>query len=170
MNDKINLSSGMEFAVNSGSNLARAINCAQKIKAVDGESSHNHAGIIVGNKGRTFEALWKIGFSELDEYKGCNMIIVCHRLMSQRTFDDAFSRIVTFNGKIYPALRLPLHLFGLAKFIHWKYPVCSELVAKFDYECGFRRNWWGINPDNLVDEWRISKHYEIIFEGIWEGE
>jgi hypothetical protein len=170
MNDKINLSSGMEFAVNSGSNLAKAINCAQKIKALDDESSHNHAGIIVCNKGRTFEALWKIGFSDLDEYKGCNMIIVCHKLMSQRTFDDAFSRIVTFNGKLYPVPRLFLHMVGLAKFVHWKYPVCSELVAKFDYECGFRRNWWGINPDNLVDEWRISKHYEIIFEGIWVGE
>lgn len=167
--NSIKLASGMEFAVNSGSKLARAINCVQKIKAVDNESVYNHAGILVGEKGRTFEALWKIQFSDLDQYKGCELIIVCHKLMSQRVFDDAFPQIVKLNGKIYPAQRLFLHMVGLAKFIHWKYPVCSELVAKFDYECGFRRNWWGINPDNLVDEWRISKHYEVIFEGIWEG-
>ena len=159
---------GMEFAVYSGSKLAKAINCMQKIKAVDNESCYNHAGIIVGEKGRTFEALWKIGFSDLDQYKDCTMIIVKHKRMSQAMFTEAFSRIVKLNGKMYPVPRLFLHATGLAKFVHWKYPVCSELVAKFDYECGLRRNWWGINPDNLVDEWKISKYYEIIFDGVWK--
>jgi len=162
------LSRGMEFAVNSGSNLARAINCAQKIKAVDNESCYNHAGIIVSSRGRTFEALWTIGFSDLDQYIGCEMIIVCHKLMSEPRFAAAWPKIAKLNGKIYPFLRLPLHAIGLAKFVHWKYPVCSELVAKFEVEAGLRKNWWGINPDHLADEWRISKHYEIIFEGVWQ--
>lgn len=165
----ISLTPGMEFAVNSGSALAKAINCVQKIKAVDNESCCNHAGIIVGAQGRTFEALWKIGYSDLGAYKGCEIIIVRHTMMSERKFTEAWPEISKLDGKIYPALRLPLHLFGLAKFIHWKYPVCSELVAKFEVECGLRKNWWGINPDHLADEWRISKHYEVIFEGIWEG-
>lgn len=165
----VKLFSGMVFAVNSGSKLAKAINCVQKIKAVDNESCYNHAGIIVGEKGRTFEALWKIRFAELDEYKGCQMIISCHKLMSQKRFDEAFPQVVKLNGSVYPVPRLFLHAVGLAKFIHWKYPVCSELVAKLEYEAGLRRNWWGINPDNLADEWQKSKYYEVIFEGIWEG-
>lgn len=163
------LSPGMEFAVNSGSSLARAINLCQKFKATDNESIYNHAGIIVSSKGRTFEALWKLRYADLDDYKGCRMIIVCHKLMSERKFTEVWPEIAKFDGSTYPFLRLPLHAVGLAKFIHWKYPVCSELTSKFEVECGFRRNWWGINPDNLADEWRISKHYDIIFEGIWEG-
>ena len=27
------------------------------------------------------------------------------------------------------------------------------------------KNYWGVTPDNLVDEWRISKYFDIIFEG-----
>jgi hypothetical protein len=161
------LAAGMVFAVNSGSSLAHAINFFQKAKSVDNESTYNHAGIIVGTKGRTFEALWKIRYSGLDAYKGCPVIIACHKLMTEKRFEDAWPKIAKLNGNMYPFPRLPLHALGLAKYVHWKYPVCSELVAKFEFECELRRNWWGINPDNLADEWRISKHYEIIFEGEW---
>ncbi len=88
--------------------------------------------------------------------------------MSREMFIQAWPEISKLNGKIYPYPRLFLHAIGLAKFILWKYPVCSELVAKFEFECGIRMNLWGINPDNLADEWRISKYYDVIFEGEWK--
>jgi hypothetical protein len=51
------------------------------------------------------------------------------------------------------------------------------LTAKFECGCaeyhegketGLLRNWYGVNPDDLADRWRISRYYEIIFEGVVE--
>jgi hypothetical protein len=165
----ITLSKGMVFAVYSGSTLAKAINVCQKVKSTDNESIYNHAGIIVGETGRTFEALYKIGYSDINQYKGCQVLIVKHCLMDEGRFQGVWPEIDKLDGKIYPFPRLFLHLFGLAKFVHWKYPVCSELVGKFEVEAGLRKNWWGLNPDHLADEWRISRYYDTIYEGIWEG-
>jgi hypothetical protein len=30
------------------------------------------------------------------------------------------------------------------------------------------RNHYGVNPDNLVDRWKISRYYETVFEGVVE--
>lgn len=164
----IRLAPGMEFVVNSGSALAKWINGFQRFKSLDCESAYNHAGIITSEKGRTFEALWKIQYGDLDAYKGCDILVVCHKMMSEKRFTMAWPEIGKLNGKLYPVPRLFLHAVGMAKFIHWKFPVCSELVGKFEFECGLRNNWWGINPDNLADEWRISKYYDIVYEGVWK--
>ena len=162
------LTEGMLFAVNSKSWLACGINWFQKAKSTDNESHYNHAGIIVTGDGDTFEALTKIRFGSLDAYKGKDVIIAKHKSMTREMFIEAWPEISKLNGKVYPYPRLFLHAIGLAKFIHWKYPVCSELVAKFEFECGIRKNWWGINPDHLADEWRISKYYDVIYEGEWK--
>lgn len=164
----IKLVPGMVFAVNSGSALAACINGVQKAKATDNESTYNHAGIITATDGSTFEALWKIRHGSLNAYAGKKIIIAMHKYMSKSKFDQAWQEIAKLDGKIYPVPRLFLHAVGLAKFIHWKYPVCSELVAKFEFEAGLRTNWWGINPDNLADEWRISKYYDVVYEGEWK--
>jgi hypothetical protein len=162
----LKLERGMAFAVCSGSSLARAINTVQKIKSIDNESTYNHAGLIIDTTGGTFEALLTIRRANLSAYKGCNVIIVRHKDMTDELFSKGWSEIERLEGTLYPVPRLFLHLVGLAKFIHWRYPVCSELYAKFECACELRRNWWGINPDNLVDEWRISKYYDVIHEGI----
>lgn len=164
----MNLEPGMVFCVCSDSWLAGAINWCQKVKAVDNESHYNHAGLITDRTGTTFEALSKIGYGKLNRYKGCKVIVAKHKNMTDGLFDQGFAPLKSLDGSLYPAPRLVLHLLGLAKFVHWKYPVCSELVAKFEFECNLRKNWWGINPDNLVDEWRISKYYDVIFEGEWK--
>lgn len=161
----LSLSGGMEFAVCSDGKVAKAINAIQKLKSVDDESTYNHTGLIIDNHGGTFEALWKTERSDLYQYAGCRIIVVRHRQMTDAVFLEAWSEIAGLEGARYPVPRLFLHLLGLAKYVHWKYPVCSELVAKFEFKCGFRRNWWGINPDNLADEWRISKYYDVIYEG-----
>lgn len=165
----VELKQGMVFAVNSNSVFAKWINFFQKVKALDHEAVYNHAGIITSRQGRTFEALKKIGYGDIDNYAGCKIIIACHRNMTPDKYHAAWLEMEKLNGKIYPYPRLFLHLVGLAKFIHWKYPVCSELVAKFEFEAGLRKQWWGYQPDNLADEWQISKYYEIIYEGEWEG-
>lgn len=163
----VKLNKGMVFAVCSDSSFARWINAVQKVKAVDNEAMYNHAGIIVSERGRTFEALSKIKYSDLDGYTGSKILIARYKSMTDDMFDRAWPEIVKLNGTIYPFPRLVLHLVGLAKFVHWKFPVCSELVAKFEFEAGIRKNWWGIMPDNLADEWQMSKHYEIVYDGIW---
>lgn len=161
------LEPGMAFAVCSDGWLAWAINVCQAAKATDNESTYNHAGLITSQDGTTFEALGRIRYGNLAGYKGRKIIVVWHKEMTEARFNDGFKAIKTLEGAIYPAPRLALHLIGLAKFVHWRYPVCSELVAKFEFDAGLRRNWWGINPDNLADEWKISRHYDVVFEGEW---
>jgi len=163
------LQPGMVFVVKTGRVVSNIINFCQKVKAVDNKSFYTHAGIIVGSYGKTFEALAKVGYGHIDHHKGCPILIVKHNGMTEELFKTAFDELKYLDGSMYPVPRLFLHLLGLAKFIHWKYPVCSELVAKLEHEAGLRRNWWGINPDNLADEWLISKHYTIIYQGKWEG-
>lgn len=158
---------GMVFCVATKTAIARCINFVQAFKATDNESRYTHAGIITGNDGTTFEALWRIGYGNLDVYKGCPVIIARHVRMTRAAFLAAWPAIAKLDRAVYPWLRLPLHMVGLAKYIHWKYPVCSELVAKFEVKAGLRKNWWGIMPDHLADEWAISRYYDVIYEGEW---
>lgn len=144
------------------------INRIQKRKAVDDESKYNHSLLILNGKGDTFEALTKIDHYNLERYKGQNIVIYRYKKMTPELFRKGWDSIKQFDGKGYPYWRLFMHLAGLAKFVHWDRPVCSELVSKFMYACDLRKNWWGVNPDNLDDCMRDHKDYIKVYEGIWE--
>jgi len=170
---------GDEFATKNPMALGIAINFVQKTKAVDNEAEYTHTGIITDAYGATLEALWTIKTQNLwAAYKGEKVLIVRNVGMTIETYIAGFCKIKEHIGQWYPALRLLLHLIGTAKWIHWDRVVCSELTAKFEAGCaeyigpdkaaGFMRNWYGVNPDNLVDRWQISRYYEIVFEGIIE--
>jgi hypothetical protein len=170
---------GDEFATKNPMTLGMAINFVQKVKSVDNESSYTHTGIITDVHGATLEALWTIKSQNLWEaYKGEKALIVRNVAMTLPVAVAGFIKIREHVGQWYPVPRLLLHLIGAAKWIHWDRVVCSELTAKFEEGCaeylgpdrasGFMRNHYGVNPDNLVDRWKISKYYEIMFEGMIE--
>lgn len=159
------LKKGDVFAVKTNSWLAGVINFCQRVWSWDSESKYNHAGIIIGENGETFESLGKIGRYDLSQYEGQCIIIARHKDMDEQKFNHGFLKVKDLDGAIYPVLRLLLHFMRLAKYVHWKYPVCSELVGKFLNSAGLWRKWWGVTPDILADVWAISKYYDVVYEG-----
>jgi hypothetical protein len=173
------LCSGDEFATKNPMAIGWAINFVQRMKAVDDESTYTHTGIITHPDGDTLEALWTVKSQNLwDAYRGEKVLIVRNLGMTLPIYVAGFCKIREHIGQWYPVLRLLLHLIGAAKWIHWDRVVCSELTAKFEAGCaeylgpdraaGFMRNHYGVNPDNLVDRWKISRYYQTVFEGIVE--
>jgi hypothetical protein len=170
---------GDEFATKNPMALGVAINIVQKAKSVDNESIYTHAGIITAADGSTLESTWTVSAKNIwEDYNGEKALIVRNVNMFPAVYAAGFAKIEKHIGQWYPAPRLFLHLLHCAKWVHWSHVVCSELVAKFEAGCeeylenygaanyGFLRNWYGVNPDDLADRWRISKYYEIVFEGI----
>jgi len=170
---------GDEFATKNPMALGRLINFAQKVKAFDNDSRYTHSGIIIDQQGATLEALWTVRTQNIWEaYKGERVLIVRNVHMTLPVFVAGFCKVRPHIGQWYPVHRLLLMLIGVAKWIHWKGIVCSELAAKFEAGCaeylgddeayGFMRNHYGVNPDNLVDRWAISRYCQTVFEGIVE--
>jgi hypothetical protein len=167
---------GDEFATKNPMAMGKVINFVQAAKAVDNDSEYSHTGIITDPYGATIEALWTVKSQNLWEgYKGAKVLIVRNISMSIPLYVAGFNKIREHIGQWYPVPRLLLHLIGAAKWIHWDRVVCSELTAKFEAGCaeslgpdktsGFMRNHYGVNPDNLVDRWKISRYYTTVFEG-----
>jgi hypothetical protein len=168
---------GDEFATRNPMALGAVINFVQRAKAADDESAYTHTGIVLAHDGTTLEALWKVKRQNLWEaYRGERVLIVRNLAMTQALFSAGVDAVIPHFGQWYPAHRLMLHLAGIAKWIHWKRLVCSELTAKFEAGCaaalgedraaGFLRNYYGITPDDLTDRWRMSRHYLTVFEGV----
>jgi hypothetical protein len=173
------LCSGDEFATRNPMALGMAINFVQKAKSVDNESLYTHTGIITDPYGFTLEALWTVKQQNVwQAYKGEKVLIVRNVKMTLPIFFAGFAKIRDHIGQWYPAHRLLLQLLHVAKWIHWNRVICSELTAKFEAGCaeylgpdrasGFMRNWYGVNPDDLKDRWKISRYYTTVFEGVVE--
>ena len=173
------LQPGDEFATRNPMALGMAINFVQAAGAVDNQSDFSHTGFITSVDASTLEALWTVKSQNIwDAYKGARVLIVRNINMTPDVYAAGFAKIKKHIGQWYPAHRLILHLLHLAKWVHWDRIVCSELTAKFETGCaehlgpdvaaGFMRNYYGVNPDNLVDRWTISKYYNTVFEGVVE--
>ena len=176
------------FATRNPQALGRAINAVQIWWAKDGESMYSHAGIILDEKGTTFEATWTLKRQNLFEaYAGDKVCIARYAAMTDEIAKQAFDELMQeHEGKMYPAWRLFFHIVPpIAKYATWggKFIVCSELVAKFLYIV-YQQNGWtdqygtkwprhshycGANPDMLSDEWHRWKSYKIVFEDILEA-
>jgi len=172
---------GDEFATKNPMALGMAINFVQKAKSVDNESEYSHTGIITDSYGATIEALWTVKAQNIwDAYRGEKVLIVRNIEMTLPVYVAGAVNIRKHIGQWYPAHRFLFHLLGVAKWIHWDRIVCSELTAKFEAGCaeylgpdrgsGFMRNYYGVNPDNLVDRWKISRFFNVVFEGMVEGD
>jgi hypothetical protein len=165
------LAPGDLFAVKDRDTLGAAINFLQRFwdTALD-DSEYCHNGIITRPTGETLEAVATVREQNLfDAYAGEEVLIVRHTAMTEGRFLTGMAKIAPNIGQWYPVHRLLLHLLRLAKYVHWRAVICSELVAKFLVGAGLRRSWYGVTPDNLTDQWKESKHYDIIFEGRLPG-
>ena len=180
---------GDEFAAKNPMSMGKVINFIQRAKSVDNQSDYTHTGIITGANGATLESLWTVKSQNLwDAYKGQKILIVRNIFMTPAVYAAGYARIKKHIGQWYPFPRLILHVLHVAKWVHWDRLVCSEFTAKFEAGCaefldsvvsdqpadgrvknsGFMRNWYGVNPDDLTDRWRISRYYETVFEGVAE--
>jgi len=175
--DRPILCPGDEFATKNPMALGAVINFVQAAKSVDNESEYSHTGIILDPFGATLEALWTVESQNLWEaYAGDKILIVRNINMNPDVYAAGVMKIRKHIGQWYPAHRLLFHFLGLAKWVHWDRIVCSELTAKFEVGCaefmgpdrtsGFMRNYYGVNPDNLVDRWKLSRYFNIVFEGL----
>lgn len=166
----IELQVGDVFGSRNPMRLGRAINFAQRIWSLDNESTYSHVGIITDMDGTTLEALWQVKEQNLfDSYAGQQVIIArpnASRLMRQYGINMILK---LHKGDVYPVWRLLFHLIPpVAKYASagGRFLVCSELTAKYLYFANVRpKPFVGVNPDNLVDEWKTHKGYEVIFEG-----
>jgi len=168
----ITLQAGDVFSTQNPQGLGKAIGFVEAIQSQDGKAEYGHSGIIQDAHGKTFEAVMHIAEQNLfDAYKGQKTLIARWTGMNAETFKKGFDAVYPLLGRTYPFQRLLLDLFGLGRWVHvLKTPVCSELTAMFLINCGAieleGKNFWGVTPDYLADEWRISKYFDIIFEGV----
>jgi len=168
----IQLQQGDVFATKNPQSLGKAITFMEALRNESGSAEYSHAGIIMNEKGCTFEAVWHIEEQNLFEaYKGDKVIIARWTGMNPDNFQKGWDAVKGELGMTYPYSRLFLHLIGLARWIHLgKDTVCSELAEKFLINAGAimiaGKNWWGLTPQELVDEWRVSKYFNIIYEDV----
>jgi hypothetical protein len=168
----LELQQGDVFATRNPQGLGSAICLAEKMKSLDGEAEYGHTGFFInGVTGTTFEALWTIKCQNFFEaYKGNKVLIARWNGMNTTAFMDGFNAVKGQLGRPYPFYRLFLHLIGLGKVHVDGQEVCSELTTHFLISSGAMvlsgKEWAGVTPDNLVDEWRISKHFSVVYEGV----
>lgn len=161
------LQPGDVFVVRGDTSISYLIRVAGKFWSTDGECTYNHAGLILDPEGNTFESLSRIDHYKLMAYMGKQIMIVRHKGMTPDRFVMGWDKIKHLDGVIYPWWRLGLHLFHLARFFNRSgIPVCSELVGMFENGAKLRNVFWGLTPDNLADQWRESKYYDVIYEGV----
>ena len=164
----IKLEKGDVFATSNPMALGKIINFVQKTNNLDNQSQYTHIGLIIDEVGTTFEALWH--YESRNIFTDCKdkVVIFRNKNMDTERFLDGWNGIKHLKGKPYPLYRLPLFILPfLAKISIFKKPVCSELIAMFLYYAGLRNTTqsFGVDPDDLVDRWRIHKDYDIVFEG-----
>jgi hypothetical protein len=165
----IDLRPGDMFVVRTKSWIANGIIAVEHIYSQDHEAEFNHAGIILDEKGNTFESLGNIDHYNLDLYKGCPIFIARHTDMTTETFNLGMASIIKYDGKKYPWWRLGLFLAGWAEHLYRiDRPVCSELVALFLKPSGLRPDHsWGVSPDNLADEWAVGDKFVNLYDEVW---
>jgi hypothetical protein len=172
---KLDLRPGDVFGTNLNGLFGWAIKKGQAVKSNDCHAGYSHNGIILSPQGQTFEALWTIKRQNLFEaYNGTEVIIARWTGMTPENFANGFSAVSCQEGRLYPGFRLILHLLNAAKIhVGNQRMVCSENTAYFLINAGAKmmcgQNPYGVTPDNNVDEWRISRYFDIIFEGKLNG-
>lgn len=160
---------GDEFAVRGDSWISKAIIFLSKWVSLQNKAEYSHTGIILNTQGQTVEALYNgIKMSSLEAYKGKKIIIVRNTTATDERKEYAIGKVKELVGKHYPYHRIVLHAIGLGKLSPFNEIVCSEVGKWYQslaMDDGSR--WYGYKPYRLVMDWRISKHYEIVYEGAW---
>lgn len=169
---------GDVFLASRESFLFKAIQFVEEIWSSDHHAIYGHAGLIVDQYGKTSEALWRVGYGKISNYKGQKVLIarpvydIYNDVIIEPIKMVAMYKVINkHHGQFYPVHRLFLHLFKpLAKYFSTGYfVVCSEYVDKYMYYLRTRDGTYkGVTPDNLHDRWRRSSNVRIIYEGEWK--
>jgi hypothetical protein len=168
------LKPGDIFFKSGGTLLDSVINFFQSLWSGDNRSVFTHTGVVLDCSGNTFETSeWRTGSYNLSASQGRKTVVAIfrHGMMGYTPAIRGCVAVDYLNGWIYPYWRLPLFALGLAKFIHGRNRVCSELVAAFLNATGMRsRPAWGVSVDQLIDEIHGAPGWELIYLGFgWEG-
>ena len=167
----LKLKAGDCFLVHSHDWLAKAIDAVEAFWDFGNRRLYSHAGIIVQDNGLTIEALQPRVTSRFFpvEYRDHQVMVVRYTKLTEQQLEVGLGAAYSHYRELYPYWRLPLELLRIGKFIHWDSVVCSELVAQFLHYIGAREYlWFGVDPEDLEDEFRHWRDYEIIFEGMLE--
>ena len=154
--------------------LLKSISFIERLKDVQTDYHFAHSGIITSSTGQTFESLLRVQYGNLSAYEGEEIIIGRAIQPVMPDYLNALNKVVEYhNQEFYPIYRLPLHLLGLAKFVHWHKVVCSELVVQY-YNYVFRNyniyqfeNWFGWEPGNLAYTYEYDKRFDVVYKGEW---
>lgn len=134
---------------------------------------YSHAGLIIDETGTTFESYWTVTRHNMfDRYTGHDILIARYNQINDIKFDHGFECIAKHEGEFYPIQRLLFYAFGVAKMVHWKKYVCSELVARYLHEvCKWDlifdfEEYFGMTPDNVMDVIRSQpRYFDVVYEG-----
>jgi hypothetical protein len=143
---------------------------------VDGKARASHAGIVIDERGTTFEAIQPRYCMQniWNAYSGCRLIIGRHIDMSPERFQIGWDAVRVLQGMSYPEWRLLLFARAVwaARRFHQVREVCSENVFHFLSAAGCRKNlcddpidfWWGVYPAYIEDAIRDWHTFEIIYD------
>lgn len=173
----IELKKGDVFVVYGRSWISKLIRWSEKLWSQDNKAKASHSGIIIFEDGTTLEALYNgIRRYSIYDYKD-KVAIYRHKDMDIERFWKGFDAVRKHEAQVYPYWRLLLHSIPiLSKISLVGIPVCSELVAEFLYKAFVNdrktddlmmryQNYYGWTPDELEDDWRIAKDFNLIYEG-----
>lgn len=155
--------------------LASAIRKFSAMRADDGQAFYTHSGNILNQYGDTFEARWQYGIYSLNDYIGSPLLIGRPVSMSERAHYQGLLKILKYNGRSYPFMRLLLFVLPGRFFTDISItglPVCSELVCMKNLGSGIRAigKWQGQTPDNVADQIKKWDAFKVIYEGPnWPG-
>lgn len=152
--ENANIQPGEFFVTWNDSIFNNLISFVQGFRSSDRKGKFGHAGFFVDNRGKSFEALWKIKeYDFFDKHDGQFVIIGRHEAMSENLFRQNYKRIYDrYNDKIYYVYRLIFHISQMTSAITpFDGGVCSEITARFFYYCDFWSWYRGATPDNIKD-------------------
>jgi hypothetical protein len=143
---------------------------------VDGKARASHAGIIIDDKGTTFEAIEpRYAMQNIwNAYRGCRVIIGRHIDMTPERFDAGWSAVSPLQGLSYPEWRLFLFMRAVwaARKFHHVREVCSENTFHFLSAAGCRKNlcgdpidyWWGVYPAYVHDAIKDWDTIDLVYD------
>ena len=145
----------------------RIINFFQALYSGDTKSEYTHCGVVLGEDGTVFETTrWRTSIRNLfADSSGSQVKILRWSDMSPPKVELGYMAIEDQLERIYPYHRLALFALGLARWLHWKGMVCSEIVACFLAAAGERDGYWGVNVDQLNDEYTVNREWEVVYVG-----
>lgn len=148
--------------------LGRIINFWQALWAKDRKATKSHAGIILDEKGTTFEALWTVKSQNLWEaYKGQEVLIGRPATISEDDIERGIAIVENHKGQRYPFYRFLFFIVPpIARRVVFRRLVCSELTCKYLYFAGLTDIVWaGKVPDDIEEMILYHKDFEIVYRG-----